>query len=465
MLSKAVVTELIGICGRERVLTEPEDLIGYSFDATAAIPRRRPEAVVMPVSTEEVVQVVKLAGRRRIPIYPRGSGTNLSGGTIPLEGGIVLVATMMNAILEVDAENLTATVQPGVIVQSLNDAVASYGLIYPPDPGTVATATMGGTVAECSGGLRGLKYGVTKHYVMGLEVVLADGNVLRAGGKTVKNVTGYDLVKLFTGSEGTLGIITGITVKLIPAPEHRRTMMAVFADLDRAAKTISEIISHKVIPATLEILDRVTIQAVEEYARIGLPTEAEAILLIEVDGIREVVEKEAAVVLEVCRRQGAASIRAADTDAERDELWAARRAALPALAQLKPTTVLEDATVPRSKIPEMIRGLNDIAHKYRLKIGTFGHAGDGNLHPTILTDASDKEEMARVERAVDEIFTLALQLGGTLSGEHGIGMAKARYLEQEFGPVGVEVMARIKHALDPLGLLNPGKIFRQGGLR
>ncbi len=300
----------------------------------------------------------------------------------------MLVTTMMNRILEVDAENLTATVQPGVIVQTLNDAVASHGLIYPPDPGTVATATMGGTVAECSGGLRGLKYGVTKHYIMGLEVVLADGSVLRAGGKTVKNVTGYDLVKLFTGSEGTLGIITGITVKLIPAPEYRRTMMAIFDDLDR-----------------------VTVQAVEEYARIGLPTEAEAILLIEVDGIREVVEKEAAVVLEICRRQGAASIRAAETDAERDELWAARRAAMPALAKMRPTIVMEDATVPRSNVPAMIRGLNDIARRHRLKIGTFGHAGDGNLHPAILTDVSDKEEMARVERAVDEIFALACGSG------------------------------------------------------
>jgi len=323
---------------------------------------------------------------------------------------------------------------------------------------------MGGSVAECSGGLRGLKYGVTKHYVMGLEVVLADGQVARFGGKTVKNVTALDMVKLFTGSEGTLGIITEIIVRLIPAPEARKTMFATFSDLSDAGNAVTGIVKNKVIPATLEIMDQVTIKTVENYAKIGLPTEARAILLIEVDGIPEVVEREADTVMEVIKNNNG-SIRMARDDKERDDLWAARRAALPALAQVKPTTVLEDATVPRSKITEMLLALEEIAQKYNLQIGTFGHAGDGNLHPTILTDERDKEEMERVHAAVKDIFEKALALGGTLSGEHGIGMAKSGFLEWELGKSGVDVLQKIKKALDPEGILNPGKMGFNRGAR
>ncbi len=461
-MAKPIIDDLIKLLGRDNVLTTREDLICHSFDATADMPSELPDVVVTPHTKEQIVEIVKLANKYMTPIYTRGSGTNLSGGTIPINKGIVLSMLNLNKILEIDTENLTATVQPGLVIQKLNDAVAPYGLMYPPDPGTVTTATMGGSVAECSGGLRGLKYGVTKHYIMGLEVVMVDGSVVRVGGKTVKNVTGYDLTKLFVGSEGTLGIITEITVKLIPAPEYRKTMMAVFSDLDKAANTIRDIIGNKVIPATLEILDNVTIRTVENFMKIGLPVQAEAILLIEVDGIKEVVLKEAEIVEEICKKNGADEIKVAQTDAERDGLWTARRAALPALAQVKPTTVLEDATVPRSKIPDMIKALREIAQKYNLTIGTFGHAGDGNLHPTILTNAEDKEEMERVHKAVDEIFEVALKLGGTLSGEHGIGMAKAKYLEWEFGKAGLEVMRRIKEALDPNYLLNPGKIVGRG---
>lgn len=458
MIRKEVLQQLIKILGQEKVLTGKEDLYCHSFDATAGITGQMPEVVVTPASTEEVAKLVKVANKYKIPVYPRGAGTNLSGGTIPLQGGIVLSFVKMNQILEVDSQNLTATVQPGVIIQSLNEAVEPSGLIYPPDPGTVATATMGGSVAECSGGLRGLKYGVTKHYIMGLEIVLASGEVIRVGGKTVKNVTGYDLTKLFTGSEGTLGIITEIIVRLIPAPETRRSMMAVFSSLDDAAQVITGIINNKVIPATLEIMDNTTIRTVEAFAKAGLPVDAEAILLIEVDGIKEVVDKETEVVLKVCRKNNADQIQIARNDEERDKLWAARRAALPALSRVKPTTILEDATVPRSHIPAMIMAVKEIAKKYDLIIGTFGHAGDGNLHPTILCDARDKEEMERVDQAVDEIFKVALQLGGTLSGEHGIGMAKAKYLEWELGPAGVDVLKKIKEALDPNRILNPGKI-------
>lgn len=459
-MNKQLIEDLKVALGSDNVLCDDADLISYSFDATPDMPTERPDVIVTPESTEHVVSIVKIANKFDTPIYPRGAGTNLSGGTIPINKGIVLLMVKMNNILEVDAENLTATVEPGVIIQDLNDAVSKHGLIYPPDPGTVKTATMGGSVAENSGGLRGLKYGVTKHYIMGLEIVLADGKVVKFGGKTVKNVTAYDFVKLFTGSEGTLGIITKIIVKLIPAPESRKSMLAAFNTLEDAGNAVSSIIAGKVIPATLEILDNTTIRVVENYMKAGLPTEAEAILLIEVDGIPEVVEKEAVIVEQVVTANNG-SLQIAKTDAERDKLWAARRSALPALAQVSPTTVLEDATVPRSEITAMLRELKRIAEKYDLKIGTFGHAGDGNLHPTILTDERNEEEMKRVHKAVDEIFEAALKLGGTLTGEHGIGMAKMRYLGWELGEDGLEVMRKVKEALDPKYLLNPGKMVQR----
>lgn len=458
MFNKELLNELTSLLGKENVLTSREDLICHSFDATADMPSKDPDVIVTPSTRDQVVAIVKLANKYKTPIYTRGSGTNLSGGTIPLKGGIVLSMLKINKIVEIDAENLTATVQPGLVIQRLNEAVAPHGLIYPPDPGTVTTATMGGSVAECSGGLRGLKYGVTKHYIMGLEVVMANGDVVRVGGKTVKNVTGYDLTKLFVGSEGTLCIITEIIVKLIPAPEFRKSCLAIFDDLDKAGKTIADIIANKVIPATLEVMDNVTIRTVENYSKIGLPVDADAVLLIEVDGLKEVVLKEFDIVQKICKENGAVDIKLAETDTERDQVFAARRAALPALAQVKPTTVLEDATVPRSEIPKMLKALKEIAQKYNLQIGTFGHAGDGNLHPTILTDESNKEEMERVHKAVDEIFAVAIKLGGTLSGEHGIGMAKSKYLKDELGETGLAVMRKIKEALDPDYLLNPGKM-------
>jgi glycolate oxidase len=457
MANEQLIQELSQALGQENVITEKEDLVCYSFDGTPDMPNPLPDVVVTPNCKEDVVKIVNLASKYKTPLYTRGSGTNLSGGTIPLKGGIVMSMLKMNSILEVDADNLVAVVQPGVIIQELNNAVAPHGLIYPPDPGTVNTATMGGSVSECSGGLRGLKYGVTKNYVMALEVVLANGKIARFGGKTVKNVTAYDLVKLFTGAEGTLGVITEITVKLIPAPESRSAMLATFDNLEDAGNAIKGIIAAKVIPATLEIMDQVTIRTVENFAKVGLPTDARAILLIEVDGIPEVVAREAEAVEKVIKENNGNLTKAKD-DKDRDNIWAARRAALPALAQVKPTTVLEDATVPRSNITEMLMAIEEIAKKYNLNIGTFGHAGDGNLHPTILTDARDKEEMERVHKAVDEIFKKALALGGTLSGEHGIGMAKSKYLEWELGESGMEVLSKIKNALDPEGILNPGKM-------
>lgn len=461
MLTPEALKELIQVLGQENVLTEKEDLLTYAYDATAAMKHELPDVVITPRSTEDVAEVVKIANKYNVPIYPRGSGTNLSGGTIPVEKGIVMSMLNMNKILEVDGENLTATVQPGVIIQDLNNAALEHGLFYPPDPGTVTTATMGGSVSESSGGLRGLKYGVTKDYVMGMKLVRADGAVIKWGGKTVKNVTGYNLTALFTGSEGTLGIITEILVKLIPTPETKKSLLGVFDDIDKAGRAISAIIRNKVIPATLEIMDNTTIQTVENFTHAGLPVHAQAVLLCEVDGYKESVEREATLVEKVLKEEGAVEVKLAKDDKERDMIWLARRNALPALAQRRPTTVLEDATVPRSKIPDMIKAIRQIATKYDLLIGTFGHAGDGNLHPTILTDERDHEEMERVEKAVEEIFQVAVSLGGTLSGEHGIGMAKAKFLPLEFGEAGVDTLRAIKEAMDPNYRLNPGKMVKR----
>ncbi|MEI6703254.1 MAG: FAD-linked oxidase C-terminal domain-containing protein [Deltaproteobacteria bacterium] len=458
MLDKAIVDKLEGLVGKENVLTSKVDMVAYSYDATADMPYQLPDVVVLPTSSEMVQKIVNLARASKIAIYPRGAGSNLSGGTIPLKKGIVLSFQRMNKILEIDPANLTAVVQPGVVIAALNSAVAKHGLIYPPDPGTVATATMGGSAAENSGGLRGLKYGVTKNYIMGMEVVLANGEKVRFGGKTVKNVTAYDFSNLFVGSEGTLGITTELTCKLIPAPKYRRTMMGIFSRLEDAGNAVAGIIAAQVIPATLEIMDNKTIRTVEAFANIGLPTEAKALLLCEVDGMSEdLVKTEAEAVIEVFKKNNC-EYKAANSDAERDQLWTARRNALPALASLNNTCIVEDATVPRSRITEMLVACERIAAKHNVVIGTFGHAGDGNLHPTILYDMYDKDETARVHEAIDEIFAAALALEGTLSGEHGIGMAKMKYLGNELGQTGLNLMRRIKEALDPDYILNPGKM-------
>ncbi len=450
-----LIQQLKAIVGHPWVATEKEDLICYGYDATPGF-FNLPEAIVQPANKEEVAAILKLAGREKFPVYTRGSGTNLSAGTVPAQGGVVLFTGRMNKIVEVDPENWTAVVEPGAIVSELNAAVEKYGLIYPPDPGTVTTATIGGTVAENSGGLRGLKYGVTKHYVTGVEVVLADGSIAEYGGRTVK-APGYDMVMLFTGSEGTLGVLTKITVRLVPAPATRRSMIATFAALPGAGRSIAEIISNKIIPATLEIMDNYTIRTVESFAKLGLPVEAEAIILAEVDGDADTVGRDAAKMEAILRANGG-EVRVATSAQERDQIWAARRAALPSLAKLRPSTFCEDATVPRDKVPDMVRIVTEIAARNNVEIGTFGHAGDGNLHPTIVTDLRDKEEMERVYTAMDEIFSTALKLGGTLSGEHGIGLGKLKYMPSQFGTEGMAVMRSIKQALDPGNILNPGKL-------
>jgi glycolate oxidase len=454
-MKASTIQELKAIVGPQWVATDKEDLICYGYDATPGF-FDLPEAVVQPADKEEVAAVLRLASREKFPVYTRGSGTNLSAGAVPTQGGVVLSTGRMNKILEIDPENWTAVVEPGVIVAELNAAVEKYGLIYPPDPGTVTTASVGGTVAENSGGLRGLKYGVTKHYVTGVEAVLADGSVVTYGGRNVK-APGYDMVMLFTGSEGTLGVLTKITVRLVPAPATRKSMIATFTALGGAGRSIAEIISNKIIPATLEIMDNYTIRTVESFAKLGLPVEAEAIILAEVDGDAATVEQDAAKMADILRANGG-EVRVATSAAERDQIWAARRAALPSLAKLRPSTFCEDATVPRDKVPDMVRIVTEIAARNKVEIGTFGHAGDGNLHPTIVTDLRDAAEMERVYKAMDEIFDTALKLGGTLSGEHGIGLGKLKYMPAQFGEEGMAVMRSIKQALDPDNILNPGKL-------
>lgn len=458
LLTEDFKQKLISIVGPENVEDSQSARLVFSYDATPLY-QSMPDCVVAPRNTEEVAEIVKLCNEHKIPIVPRGSGTNLSGGTSPVNGGIVLHFRHMNQILELDEENLTVTVQPGVITQQLIEFVERKGLFYPPDPSSMKISTIGGNISENSGGLRGLKYGVTKDYVLGLEVVLANGGIIRTGGKLAKDVAGYDLTKLIVGSEGTLGIVTEATLKLLPKPKTKKTLLALYDDIDRAAETVSKIIASRIIPATLEFLDQPTLKAVEDFAKIGLPTDAKAVLLIEQDGDAETVQKDMEKIENICYEQHAISVQTAKSEQEAHALSAARRSALSALARLKPTTILEDATVPRSQVAAMVKAINEIAKKYDVTIATFGHAGDGNLHPTCTTDIRDKEEMERVEKAFAEIFEKAIELGGTITGEHGVGQMKAPYLEWQLGEEGIRVMKQIKQALDPNNILNPGKIF------
>ncbi|GIQ66583.1 glycolate oxidase subunit GlcD [Paenibacillus cisolokensis] len=457
-MQSSVKRELLDILGPQGFRDDPETLVTHSYDGTPML-QSLPEAVVYPENTQQVSDVMKVLHRHRIPLVSRGSGTNLCGGTVPLQGGVVMVMHRMNKILEVDLENLTATVQPGLITKTFTEHIESLGLFYPPDPSSMAISTIGGNIAECSGGLRGLKYGTTKDYVIGLEAVLANGDIIRTGGKLMKDVAGYDLTKLLVGSEGTLAIITEATLKLVPPPKAKKTMVAMYNDLYDAARTVSQIIENRIIPATLEIMDRSTIRVVDEFAGLGLPHDMEAMLLIEQDGEPETVERDIARIEEICRAERADRVNVAQSQEEALKLLTARRSAFTALARLRPTTILEDATVPRSKIADMVVEINRIARKHNVTICTFGHAGDGNLHPTATTDARDHEEIKRVEAAFEEIFEAAIRLGGTITGEHGVGVVKAPFLEWKIGPAGIAAMKAIKDSFDPHHLLNPGKVF------
>lgn len=457
-LSNDTLARLKEIVGPAHVQTAREDLVAYSFDGTAAL-QQLPGCVVFAASTEAVAAVLRLANATKTPVVTRGSGTSLSGGSLPVADGIVLCLTQMNRILELDRANLTILAEAGVTTAAIAQAAAAADLFYPPDPGSMSISTIGGNVAENSGGLRGLKYGVTRNYVMGLEVVLPGGEVFWTGNKCVKDVAGYSLRDLFIGSEGTLGVITKILLRLVPKPATKQTMLATFAQMEAAAQCVSDIIAARIIPCTLEFLDATTIRCVEDYAKIGLPLDCEALLLMETDGHPAAVAEEARQMELFARKAGALEIRVARNETEANQLATARRGAFSAVARVSPTTILEDATVPRSALAQMIRFVTRTAEKYRLRVATFGHMGDGNLHPTFLTDERNAEEMRRVEQAFKEIFDEAIRLGGTITGEHGVGVAKKNFLEPFAGPVSMRLMREFRKILDPHQILNPGKMF------
>ncbi|WP_194897904.1 FAD-binding oxidoreductase [Catenulispora pinisilvae] len=451
----AAVSDLRALLG-DRVLTEPGALAAYGRDATPLF-RHAPDVVVQPLTTEEVAGVMRIATRYRVPVTTRGAGTNLCAATVPLSGGIVLSTTRMTALLEVSRDEMLTVCQPGVTAGALNLAAGTEGLIYVPDPGSKEASTVGGNVATCAGGLRGLKYGVTRQYVLGLEAVLPDGEVIRTGGRLVKDVAGYDLTRLLVGSEGTLAVITEITMALVPKPAAARYGVAYFESMTDASVAVRDIVASGPAPATLEFMDAVCIAAVEDFAHLGLRLDAGALLLFGDDGEPDAVDRSLARMASVCGER-ATHIELAASVAAAEDLLAARRCNLPALARSGSMTILEDVTVPRPKLAEMVAFVAATAEKHGVRIGTFGHAGDGNLHPTAVVDADDPAATAAAVAAFDDIFRHAVDLGGTITGEHGVGAAKLPYLEHRLGPEQMALLRRIKGAFDPLGLLNPGKL-------
>ncbi|UOQ92383.1 FAD-binding protein [Halobacillus shinanisalinarum] len=444
-----------------QIMTELADRYSYSFDASFG--EYLPDVVVQAKNKQEVVYIVKVANQFGIPIYPRGQGTCLSGGPLPVYGGMVLDLSQWPEQITLNVEDLTINVSPSVLTARINEEAEKHGLMYAPDPSSAHVATIGGNLAENSGGPRGLKYGVTKDFVIGLELVTPEGEVIRTGGQTIKNVTGFDLTKLIVGSEGTLGVITEATLKLIPKPPAVQTIMVEFDHVRTAGQAISRTLTSGILPSKMEFMDQACIQAVENFKPSGLPVDAKAIVIIELDGHPQTLDVETKLVQNIMSSIGATNLIIPKTKEEADKIWHARKQVSPAIAKIKPTKVSEDATVPRSKIPEMMDRLHDIKNKYNVEVVVFGHAGDGNLHPNILCDKRDQEEMGRVEQAVEEVFQAAIDLGGTLSGEHGIGTMKAPFMEKELGEVGLDMMKRIKDSWDPNGIMNPGKIFPEKG--
>lgn len=454
-MQSSVKKEFIAIVGPERVLDSPEQLIAYSYDGHAE--NYRPEIVLLPLTTEEVAAIMKVAYRESIPVTPRGSGTNVAGSSVPARGGIVLCLSMMNKIINIDPRSLTATVEPGLTPSDLQKAINKYGLMYPPDPSTMAVASIGGTVATNAGGPKSLKYGVTKDYLLGLTAVLPNGDVLKTGGGTLKNVTGYNLTALLCGSEGTLAIITKVTVRLIPKPRASKTIRADFIDLDSCSNSVADIMAGGIVPAALEFMDKVAVKTVEQAFHLGLPTDLEGMLLVQVDGAPETLDAEVKIITEVLEKNNANNIVVAQDDAQVEELWTARRAAGPAIFRLKPNVITEDITVPVANFAKMVRKAVEICSSNSVTVGILAHAGDGNLHPCVVFDKREEDEVSRVEKALAEMAEAALSLGGTLSGEHGIGMAKEPFLHLEMDQVALGITKRVKDCFDPKLILNPGK--------
>lgn len=455
-MDNAIIGEIIKIFGKENTLTSPEERKCYSFDARTdgAIP----DLVVFPTSASEVSQLLVLANKHRFPVIPRGQGSGLTGGSIPVNGGVVITFTKMNRILEIDTKNLVAVVEPGVITFVFQEEVARYGLFYPPDPASYKYSSIGGNVAECSGGPNSLKYGVTRDYVLGLEVVKGTGEIINTGVKTMKGVVGYDLTRLFVGSEGTLGVITKIILKLIPAPEAKATILALFKNVEDTAEAVSGIVAAKIVPSTIEFMDQASIRCSEQANPMGIPEDIEGLLLIEIDGNADTIQALAEKIRAVLIEHNAADVKLTQDPAEADKLWQARRVVSQATYNLNPVKIAEDVVVPRSNIPTLIRFLEETGKKHGIPILSFGHAGDGNFHVSLMIKDT-KEDYDKAHTAVEEIFSETLRLGGTLSGEHGIGTAKAPYIGMELSPEVIATMKSIKRIFDPNNILNPGKIF------
>jgi glycolate oxidase len=453
------ISQCCEIVGKKHVLSTPEDLAVYGYDGTFA--EGNPDLVVLPENTEQVSRIVKLAAEEKIAIIPRGMGSGMAAGSVPTgKGEMVISLTRMNRIFEIDTENATVHVEAGIITAILQAEVEKFGLCFPPDPSSIRHSTIGGNIACNAGGPHCLKYGVTDDYVLGLTIVLANGQILKTGGKPIKNVTGYDLNSLFTGSEGTLGVITEALLRLVTKPGFTKTALAEFASLYDASRTVNAILMAGVVPASLELMDQTALVCIEQAMHLGLNTNVEASIIIETDGAdAQTVTNEIEKCVKICLESGAQSVKLAQNDSERANLWKARRSMAPSLARLSPNKLGEDISVPRSAIPEIIQRLRKISEKYGLPIVIFGHAGDGNLHPNVLFDKRDPEQWKKVEMAVAEIFEQTLEVGGTLSGEHGIGVLKRPYLAKALGNVSMEVQKQIKFALDPHNLMNPGKIF------
>ena len=457
MISEEVLKKITHIVGQKHLISGRDELVEYGSDATKLV--AMPDAVVFPQNSEEISLILRLAREKGFPVIPRGAGSGMSGGAVPVKAGLVVAMNRFDRILAIDEDNLICKVEPGVITADLQKAVEDTGLFYPPDPASVNISTIGGNVAECAGGLRAVKYGVTRDYVLGLTVVLPTGEIIKTGVETMKGVAGYDLTRLIVGSEGTLAVITAITLRLVPKPAARRTMSAFFPDVSSAVDTVSRIIRNRIIPTILEFMDRNCLDCVREEFNLPIPQKAGAMLLIEVDGEEVLVEQEALKVKSVCNQAKAIKFEAASGKEEAEKLWEARRNVSSSLYKLRPHKISEDIVVPRSRMTEVVAFLDEIGHKYGLPIPAFGHAGDGNLHVNIMLDKDDSGEMENALIIIKAIFEKVIHMGGTITGEHGIGLTKAPYLEMEIPRAGLDLMFRIKKAFDPEGILNPGKIF------
>ncbi len=456
MKLNSLIKELIGIMGLDGVLWRPEDLMLYEYDGLSAM--QTPEAVVFPTRTEQVVQMVKLANGRKVPIIPRGAGTGLSGGAVVTSGGIVISFSRMKKILEIDLENQRARVQPGVVNTDLTLAVTDEGYYYAPDPSSQKACTIGGNVAENSGGPHTLAYGVTTNHVLGLEIVLPNAEIVRTGGKCW-DIPGYDLTGLMVGSEGTLGIVTEITVRLLRAPEAVETMLAVYDRVPEATRTVADITAQGITPAALEMMDGFTLRAVEQATHAGYPMDSAAVLLIEVEGLREAVKEQAEQIEAVCAKNNVRSVRRAKTAEERALLWKGRKNAFGALGRISPNYYVQDGVIPRTKLPEMLEYIEEVGRKYGLQIGNIFHAGDGNLHPLLMFDARDGEQSRRVVKAAQEIMTRCAELGGSITGEHGVGVEKNELMPLIFSEDDLEIQRHIKGLMNPSGSFNPGKVL------